>query len=359
MKIGIITFHWATNRGAILQAYALQTYLSRLGHEVNIINYVPLNTIDCVIKSFRTKRVWRILGNILRCLKNRTMYLNEHQFEKFRNEQLNLSRIYTSSKDLKANPPQYDVYNSGSDQIWNPSLTTSGERSYFLDFGGKDIKRIAYAASFGCMKYPKDLYQKVGALLGNFNAISVRENSGCDIVNEMGINDVCVMPDPTLLLESKDYDKFISPLEEEEEFVLFYILHPNQKVIEKIKDYIRRNNNIIESEKVGIEEWLTLTKGAGLVVTNSFHGMVLSIIFNRPFIVVLVEGELSSMNDRVFTLLGRLGLEDRIVECYDEERMKDIMKREIDWERVRSEIDCMRKEAGEFFERSIRKLLPE
>jgi hypothetical protein len=344
MKIGIITFHWAINCGAILQAYALQTYLSRMGHEVKIINYIPINTIDCLINSFRTKRVWRIPGNIFECLKKSSVYLNEYQFEKFRKKYLNLSNLYTSNKILKSNPPHYDVYICGSDQIWNPSLTMSGERSYFLDFGGSDIKRIAYAASFGCKSWKFSR-----SLLANFNAISVRENSGRRIVKEMGINDVCVMPDPTLLLEAKDYYKFVSSVEKG--FVFFYILHQDQKVIERVKNYIEQSNKIVESKNVGIEEWLTLIKGSDIVITNSFHGMVFSIIFNKPFIVVLVEK--SGMNDRVFTLLERLGLEDRVIEYYNEEKIEDIMKREIDWERVEKEIDCMRKEALNFFEINI------
>lgn len=357
MKIGIITFHWATNYGAVLQAYALQKYLSQHGYDVKIIDYIPYTYEKKIIKCFITKRPWRIPHNLLE-------YRKERSISTFRTANLNLSIKYQSVECIKKNPPEYDVYICGSDQIWNPSFTATGERKhtlgYFLDFGPVKVKRIAYAASFGCTQYPEALAKIVAPIIAKFDAVSVRENCGRKIANQMGIKDVWLLPDPTLLLRERDYEcLLLSPERIKYNYSLFfYSLHTGQKTIQKIKKVISRRllPKIIDvrSKNMGIEAWLTFIKVSRFVVTNSFHGMVFSILFRKPFIVVPVEGSSAGMNDRIYTLLGKVGLEERILIHPDESRITDLFDQAIIWEGVEDKIDSLRNEARLFFENSLK-----
>lgn len=354
MKVGIITFHWATNYGAVLQAYALQTYLLKRGHDVQIINYTPYTGEKSLAKCFKTMRPWLIHHNLLD-------YLKECRFSQFRKRFLNLSQSYSSYEFLKKDPPRYDVYICGSDQIWNPTFTKEGEGkftpSYFLDFGGPNVSRIAYAVSFGCVQYPLDLLRNISPLMARFDAISVRENSGKTIMQEAGLKNILVMPDPTLLMEAKDYEALISSRSGTEgKYNFFYMLHSGQNLARNLKRYIsqKSKNRIIDAgitshAVIGIEKWLGLIKSASMVVTNSYHGMIFSILFKKPFIVALAQGRQVGMNDRVTTLLSALGLEDRIVEDFNGKLIDDILEKQIDWAITDNRIETLRKNADLFF----------
>ena len=164
MKIGILTFHWATNYGAILQSYALQTYLIKCGHEVVIIDYKPKKYDLSLYKIFTSRH----LLNLRESIKNLE---KEKELAKFRSQHLRLTKRYSSLEELKTNPPQCDIYISGSDQVLNPSFTQYGEgrkspaSSYYLDFGDSSVKRIGYAVSFGCTVYPEKAKQIAQPLL--------------------------------------------------------------------------------------------------------------------------------------------------------------------------------------------------
>lgn len=355
MKIGIITFHWATNYGAVLQAYALQTYLAQYGHDVKVIDYIPYTFEKKLVNCFITKQPWRIPSNLLE-------YLKELKLNAFRTKHLNLSRRYHSAEDLQRNPPTYDVYICGSDQIWNPSFTAVGEGkitlNYFLDFGPANVTRVAYAASFGCNQYPEDLLRCVAPVVSKFNAVSVRENSGCQIAYKMGVANVSLMPDPTLLLQANDYEGLLlSPRKIKNNYSFFYALHAGQETIKEIKNYfsnhLRRHIIDAGSQRIGIEDWLTFIKNSDFVVTNSYHGVVFSIIFRKPFIAVPVEGVMSGMNDRIYTLLEKIGLQVRMLGCQDENRINDILTQTIEWEEVDKRIASLRKEAFLFFEKGL------
>ncbi len=359
MKIGIITFHWATNYGAVLQSYALQTYLIRLGHDVRIIDYIPFTCRKKLIKCFITRRVSQIRANLLD-------YRKEKRISGFRKKYLHVSPKYSSYEDLKTNPPLYDVYICGSDQIWNPNFTKTGEGkltlSYFLDFGGRNIKRIAYAASMGCMEYPAELIDKIVPSLSRFDAISVRENSGVEIMEQMGMVNVSIMPDPTLLLEAKDYDHlFLPETSINGKYGCMYTLHSGQDSLRHLQIYLSQkmqypivNTRSKDYATLGIEEWLGLITQAELVVTNSFHGMIFSILSKRTFVVTLVEGQNAGMNDRIFTLLDKIGLTDRILEEFDEERLDAILNTQINWAIVEHKISCLRENARIFFEKNLK-----
>lgn len=384
MRIGIITFHWVNNYGAVLQAYALQTYLSQQGYDAEIIDYIP-NTPDrqyqkqqegkltrCLKKCLTIRHAWRMPKRMQDCLKDWQsyrkdwrIYLKEWRFERFRNRCLHRSRRFESFEDLKMNPPVYDAYICGSDQIWNPFFTTEGEGkttlSYFLDFGPVEVRRIAYAVSFGVTQYPQEALDLISPCVSRFDAVSAREKSGCGILQTMGVNNVRLMPDPTLLLKAEDYDSLLWPWQKTRgNHVFFYALHAGQKTIEEIRSYLARglHRDIIdtgtpENSMKGIATWLVSLRSAESIVTNSFHGMIFSIIYKKPFIIVPVEGSLAGMNDRIYTLLEKTGLQDRIIDHYDEKRINALLAQTIDWNDVENRIASLQEDAMDFFKRNL------
>lgn len=353
MKIGIITFHWATNYGAVLQVYALKTFLVKQGYDVVVINYVPRSYEKKFFTCFYTKNPFRVITNLLE-------YFKEQEIKTFRSKHLKLTRKYPLLQELKIEPPECDVYICGSDQVWNPYFTAGGEGkttlSYFLDFGSEKIKRIAYAVSFGCTEYPKEVERHVIPVLSKFTAISVREETGREIVRKMGFLDVSRVPDPTLLLSDKEYDSVCgSTICKHAEYNFFYIIQQKQYEILKIANYFRSQlaEDVISTLSfrnaiMGIEKWIQFIKNAKFIVTNSFHGVVFSVIYHKPFIAVLVEGTLSGMNDRIITLLESLGLQDRIMDCFDQEKINVLLSTTIDWTHVDENIQLLRREAGNF-----------
>ena len=334
MKIGIITFHWATNYGAVLQAYALQNYLIKTGNEVHIIDYVPatialkqdtLAVLNCDFGFFKQKQ----------------------QLKRFRRQYLKLTdNKYLSHMDLLNKEHDFDCIIAGSDQIWNESFTLHGEGkvtlSYYLDFAMDKVKRVGYAVSFGFAKPSNQYIDAVKEEIRKFSAISVREADGVNIVSTFGLKSVLVC-DPTALLEKADYLSVIGNRVTERSSVFAYILRENQVDAWNTAKYVGKvyKCDINIRRYVGsMEDWIAAIHDAKFVVTNSFHGVMISLIMNTPFIAVTIKG--SGMNSRITTLLESVGLSTRILETYSEGMIKAIMANEIDWESVNDKFQKLR-----------------
>jgi polysaccharide pyruvyl transferase WcaK-like protein len=213
-----------------------------------------------------------------------------------------------------------------------------------LPFGPEKSIKLSYAASFGVMDYPDNLLEEIKPLLKKFKAISVREKSGLEILKKAGIKNSVLSPDPTLLLNEIDYSKIIQGNKTTGKCdFFFYVLQKHQNIIDKIYKDLKKDksNKIVHSTKInysviGIESWLNYIKNSRFVITNSFHGVVFSIIFNTPFIVIPIEGRLEGMNDRIVTLLENYDLEDRIIWQYDEIKTSELFKKPINWEKTKA-----------------------
>lgn len=358
MKIGILTFHWATNYGAVLQTYALQTHLSRQGHAVEIINYRPRGYPRTLVGCFLTKRPWRLPGYL-------NEYVRERRLRGFREERLRLSREYRSFAELREDPPRCDAFICGSDQVWNPFFTGHGEGgltlTYYLAFAPEHVKRIAYAVSFGSTDYPEDLLRALTPSLSRFDAISVRENSGRSILARIGMGDVPVLPDPALLLTERDYAALLRERTSAiRKGAFFHILHGRQTAAEKVRHCIGRSFHmrVIDTRSpvrsfLGVEDWLSSIMNAKVVITNSYHAMAFSILFRTPFIALPVEGYGAGMNDRIRTLLSRLGLTDRILESREEEGIRRLVIQPPNWDSVEDGLASMRDDARQYFEKNL------
>lgn len=326
MKIGILTFHWVTNYGAVAQAYALQKSLAQMGYDVEIIDYRPTRVI---LRNLAIRVVRRRLAD---CLK-------EVRLRHFRSRHLRTSLDrFRSVKALRRADSDYDVYICGSDQIWNESFIRRAERlptlSYYLDFVDDCRRRVAYAASFGSEHLAPDTTRLVGPLLAKFHSIGVRENSGRSIVQAMGL-DAAVVVDPTLLLELSDYEELIGEAGEiSDRLIISYILHDDQgtagAVLNSVISVLGGYRHIsLESTVPDLEGWLRSLRDAEFVVTNSFHGVVFCLIFHTSFVVVPLTR--AGSNDRIYTLLESIGLSDRVVGDGRAWEASELLERRICW----------------------------
>lgn len=349
MKIGTITFHWAVNYGAVLQAYALQKVLNNKGFDTEIINYRPylVNLKQVILKLTKLDmQYFSKMININRFIK-RNMKLSEKR--------------YLTNKQLMNYCNNYDAYICGSDQLWNTSFTLKAEGkptlSYYLNFVPDNKKRISYAASFGTDSLSDVVIKLIKPELEKFSYISVREFSGKKILDDIPVSNQLVL-DPTLLLDKKYYDELITDtkIHDVNQELFVYVIHENQSNAEKIcgfisdKLYGKKFTNHGNSS-IGIEEWINFIKRSEIVLTNSYHGMIFSIIYNKPFIIVPVEGV--PMNNRIETLLKLIGLEDHLIQEFREEEVMNIINKEIEWEEVMEEIDFLKKESIDYLEKAI------
>jgi hypothetical protein len=341
MKIGILTFHWATNYGAILQAYALQEHLKHLGHDVFIIDYKPS------IYDFTWKSILRYPGNLLHLKKCIGRILKEKKLNEFRRRYLQLTERYCRQEDLGRIVKDFDVLVSGSDQVLNPYFTLQGEGCptsvYYLDFPDAGCIKLGYALSFGCVRYPDDAAAYARGFIRGFDRLSVREDSGTDIVSRLGFPDkVVTVPDPTILEGRRLFGGFdIDGKNDGRPYVCVYMLR-------RALPYPVDNAVYIDEEHKAytMEEWLAWIRDSDMLVTNSYHGMIMAILFHVPFVVELEAGEGAGMNDRFLTLLRRLGMEHRIDRGDNFFHLMET--RDIDWEDVDVKLDEYRKE-GECF----------
>lgn len=350
MKIGIMTFHWAANHGAVLQVYALSEYLKKLYDvDVEVIDYCPEKMRINFKNILRSRRIQTLLIKL-------NEFKKEKEISKFRRK-LNLSNKYISNKQLIESTLDYDILITGSDQIWNPFFLLKGEGKvtpvYFLNFGKPNVKKVSISASFGCEKYPEECQELAKPLLEEFHAISVRENSGKVILEQMGLSSI-VTADPTSLLSTSDYFNLCNNKIEETEYISKMILRKQSKNTKKLFKGICdefKGVNIKNIEKYSVSDWLTSIRDSRLVITNSFHCVMMCLKLHTPFIVLLEDGRRSGMNDRFKTLLSKFSLSDRIVNSIED--LKCIEK-EIDFIKVDRDMELYAESLKVFLNNNIK-----
>lgn len=324
-KIGIITFHWATNYGAVLQSYCLQEFLKECGLNVEIINYKPRiydKTWNNFLKNPR---------NIKKLLSFPIERKKERLLEEFRAKHLNMSRRFYTCYDLEKQDVLYDIIISGSDQILNPAFTTSGEgtssSAYYISFGNINAKRIGYAVSFGCEMYPEKASTLAERWINNFDIIGVRENSGLKVLKQLKFEKKKeIVPDPTILYGPKLFTKLgINQPKEKSGYTCVYMLRHEIS----IKGLVRYIDD--KHKARSMQDWLHLICNAKNMITNSYHGMIMAILSHVPFVALLDEKK-QGMNDRFVTLLNTLNLSDRIGR--NQKDIDTILSQSIDWEQT-------------------------
>ena len=361
MIIGIVTFWEAfDNYGQALQCWALQQSLKDLGHQPFVVRY-KLNGLS-------PKSVPDLLGKVLHSTYNNLKMLlrgeyresvkqhkniKKRDFESFRQEHYQFSeKEYFSFEELSLDPPQADVFIAGSDQIWGWRIGDKESDVFFLGFGGSDVRRIAYAPSFGIKEYPNDLKDDLKNKLARFDALSVREKTGVNICSDAGFNAEHVL-DPTLLLHGGQYDEIAEKVNFQEPYIFVYSINiksAEELCWKELKSYAdAHNTTVVATTSSGyvpakellsgasyvyptVEGWLNRIKNSTLVVTTSFHGIAFSINLHKPFVYVPLGGSHSSGNNRVTELMDALGLRGR--ELTNERTIEEVINTPIDWQNV-------------------------
>lgn len=372
MTVGILTFHLADNFGAVLQLYALQTYLGRSGHDATIIDYQPRYLTDGGPFRFaRSKKDIYANATVLFIKLSRLRAAlrggkRKKAFQRFRERMLNVGApTYPALEMLRADPPACDAYICGSDQIWNPPPRAGVDPAFYLAFGDASVRRIAYAASFGRAHVAKEYRQEIGELLCGLDAISVREESGLRLVQELSTRQAEWLPDPTLLLD--DYASVLVP-PSEDEFVFGYCLRTSA-LIGQIQKQIaaacglplltpydpqQRWRARGTTLHLGPAEWLGCIAQARFVVTNSFHGTLFSILFRKAFITVPLVRRHEDLNERFRSVLCRLNLENRLLAADQPRDVQRLIETPIDWDDVGARLDSWRTEAAQFLTNALR-----
>ena len=332
MKIGILTWLHNGNYGSVLQAYALQKALRNQGYQTENIDYAPstVKKVENLIKNKNSLKLFLEKWDAY-CAKKvagspRELSEKQKKFEDFRENYINITRRYSSPKEVATIDGEYDAYICGSDQIWSPVLLNP---VFYFDFLSDTERKIAYACSFGVSSIKGKKATKITNYLNRFDYISVRESSGCEIVKNLTGKVVPVMSDPTLLLQRTDWDKVSKYNLNLNKYIFCYFLSWNEdywKYVENVSQQLGYQIVIVPSVKetyqvdakilknIGPEEWVGLVKNASYVITDSFHGTVFSIIYNKPFTVLkrFSDDNPRSQNSRIYTLLEHYNLTNRL-----------------------------------------------
>ena len=371
MKIGILTQPLHSNYGGLLQNYALQQTLVRAGHEVETIDWGGGSGFRAMLYRMKVQVLHTLLPNRYPLLKympnDKEKSIIQRNTHHFINTYINHTETIHSYEGFvsQAAKGKYDAYVVGSDQCWRPCYNAFLP-SMFLDFvQDKQVKRIAYAASFGTDKWEFTPQQTAVCVLlaKKFDMVSVREDSGVKLCKEhLGVDAVHVL-DPTMLLTKEDYIQLIEKGKEpKSDGTLFnYILDPDAKksvfiqkvakakglkafqVLPKCQAEIRTKEDVKKRIEdcvfPGVTTWLRAFMDAEMTIVDSFHGMVFSIIFNKPFWAI---GNVSRGMSRFTSLLKMFHLEDRLL---DADNLDDVdFSKPIDWTMVNGILEEKRRE---------------
>ncbi|MCK0195604.1 polysaccharide pyruvyl transferase family protein [Ancylobacter sp. 6x-1] len=385
LRVGILTYHFSDNFGALMQAYGLRQWLLNQGVDAEFINYHPSyveegGAFRSLFDPAQAKANLKILYLRLSALQRRLFgsKLQAEQFAAFRSEMLGVSGPSLETAEavdsyLASPAGRFDMLVCGSDQIWNPSPQYGLDKVYFLSFpgGASDARRVAYAPSFGRGHIDAAYADEARRLLGNVDGLSVREASGVGIVESLtGRPAVCV-PDPTILLG--DFSSLIERARSEdlpEGHVFCYALRTGEGirqianlVAERTQTRIlspynvhRRWKEIGETVYPSPAGWVAMIEKAGFVVTNSFHGTALSILLRKPFLVVGLPGARSGLNERAANLLGSVGLSHRHVAAGDLARAAERLAEPIDWDAVQERLDGLKETGRAYLTSEIEKV---
>ena len=366
MKVCVITRHSIPNYGSLLQTYATQKAIEKLNHECEIIDYTrndekgkkKLRTKCKNSKKWNKNFLTRYLYYIIQTL---NLY-SDIKFKKFRKKMLIQTPIeYSSEEELKKELPIADIYCAGSDQLWGKIGNIECDSTYFLSFVPSNCKCISYAASIGKEKISNEIKKNIRDYLPRFSTILVREQSAMDIIKKEKINKVDLVLDPTLLLNRDEWNKLCSNIKIKKKYVLVYQLHDNKKMQKYAKRFAKKvglpliricpnTQSILRGGRPIFlptpNEFITYFKNADYIVTDSFHGTVFSIIFNKNFIDILPE----ETSTRITNILEIFNLKSRILKSYED---FSLINKIIDYTEVNKNVEKSRQKSLEKLKKAI------
>lgn len=362
-KTATVTWITYRNLGTCLQAYALQKAIQALGHENAVIDDAR------IVRSVPRKRfsLLRMLRSIPWLCPKRTEFTRriadvESEIARFKSLMMNVDSSWTDLDELGR---KYDAFIAGSDQIWSPYVPFNPY--YYLSF--TSAPKIAYAPSFGSESYPEAMVSAVKPLLQSFSHLSVREKAGQSILKERFGLDSRLVCDPTMLLGVEEWDRISRKIQVFRPYVLLYLLTYNASYVDCVRQYCRKMNLelkvvVTNHDMIGVgddlycgpREFLSYVKAASICFTDSFHGTIFSLLFQKEFVTFkrFRPGSAGSQNSRVENLLCELGLESRLL---SEESLSGASSGcfpQVDYSQVNVKIARLREESLQYLERSLR-----
>lgn len=337
-KIGILTFHRAVNYGAVLQAYALKRTLNAHGGDAHVIDYRNPD-IERAYGVFFFGGVRSLRGIVAGIANVPVKLIKNYKFRRFCRRLLGLDTDGRNVAGLRSLNKKYDAFVTGSDQVWHHGRS-GFDKAYFLNFS--DVKKYAYAASFGFDKLDDEYKASYKQLLQDYQRISVREAQGAEIVRDLLGTPADVVLDPTLLLDKQSWLEVAECSDIMRRVPSQYILLYVFELTPSLKDYIlglsaktglkivwiqaamsQKLPNTIRLFTASPEDFVALMAGAAYVVTNSFHGTAFAINFEKEFHTELLP-EHYGVNSRIEHLLNTLGTSRQVLEHERESSMKVI-----------------------------------
>lgn len=334
MKINLLTIHYGKSYGAVMQTYATCQLLKQAGHEVSVINIVHP----------KTKNVYKKITNYKYIIKELQFWFFKRRY---------YPNLTKKAYEIKSdNLPDADLYIVGSDQVWNRDITGIWCLNFYLDFVPAKCKRIALSSSFGKYEWKEnEVYtQQVCNELKKFSKISVRENSGMEILQNIFHLNAVTLIDPTLAYdEIRDLAYKARPQKQIYTFLLNNSIEAKNIVNEIAKTYkikIRKNTILDTYLFSGPRQWLTKIKNAEYVITDSFHGLAFSIIFRKNFFILSAD---KNKFTRIDSLLNLLNLSERYVSSIEDFQMRATqLKQNINYSKVYEILTEERKKFKQF-----------
>ncbi len=385
MRIGVITVHKAPNYGANLQAYATWKFITNNGHYCEILDMslqpegerFPLSRPEYYQKNKEPFRIRiKLLARKILVLfgVKKPIYIPpsilpsaQRKFNAF-NELINYSSTYNTLEALYSQPPQYDVYLTGSDQVWNPTQHYCLE-PFFLTFVGEDKRKLSYAASIGIEELRENEKKQFAKWLSSYEAISVREKTAKNLLEEItGRKDIEQVIDPTFLLSQTEWNEFAIKPNIEKPFILVFTLGHNWELIEyalKLRKETYFDVKVVclmalpydgnEYESITDacpRELIGYISQAELVLTDSFHGTAFSILMKaKNFYTYLFPH--AKRNSRMIDLLELMGLSDHIINNSLSESFKTLMSRPVNHVKISAIVDSERNRCGKWLMNKI------
>lgn len=369
-KIGLLNFHYSNhNYGAVLQASALEYCIREKGYQVEHIDFIPQKKVSFIGKlKSKLKPIIQPIDKFNLVTKDKVDFKPEGSFvfEDFRKKWISRSITYNLIENLEKIKDYTDII-VGSDQVWRPYYTKNFSKVYFLDFCGSSVNKVSYAASFGCDEWDKKNHSisEYKPLLEQFDAISVRENTGVSICNDVFNIKAEHVLDPTLLVGKEFFNRISGDIhytENENLDIIYYKLDISSDFLSMIDVVTHENkrtfSNIYYKKLEGVylynsvEEWVSKIRDANLILTDSFHCVCLSLLFHKQFIVIANE---TRGLTRLISLLKPLGLEERI--CFNDLEIKEKILNDaiIDYKVVDAKLSILREKSMSFLINSLRK----
>lgn len=366
------------NYGGALQGYALVTQLRKMGFDAHDVHYVSKNITSKAENDRLSKLKHKIKQltdlqairfKVYMILHKKELAANMEAFQEFvkKNDLAYNNGKFYSIEELSSLSEEFYAFITGSDVVWDPYNTQNkNDEGYFLDFCTSSCKRIAYAPSIGVTKLPPQSEENLKELLEKFSALSIREKSGSDLIkNVTGIN-VPVVLDPTLLVDPKEYERIVRiPDNLPEHYIAVYRFGNNPHTDIKIREISRkyslpvvfipaRNEGFSPRYDLGPGEFIGVIRKADLVITDSFHCTIFSLLNHTPFLTFVRSNpkNVTSTQSRVINLLETFDMTDRYILPDTEIEIEDIFS--LDFNKFEGKISKMREESLNYLDSALK-----